>query len=234
MIDIITEVEQLDSGYLLPVYKDYEAPPVNIKEMMRYSGLPIKAAGDAARAYANGEDFPEKALVEEALKLIDKELQFKVGFVMGRLKWDEDGFPVLPFKQHSESLKSNLENCEIVILMASTIGAGIDKLIRRYERTNPALGMFMQGLGAERVESLTDTFNKEVHEAAAKMGYKDHARFSPGFGDVPINVQKDFLATLDAGRRMGILLSESYLMSPSKSVTAIIGLEKRDFRSNNF
>jgi hypothetical protein len=234
MIDIITEVEQLDSGYLLPVYKEYEAPPVNIKEMMRYSGLPIKAAGDAARAYANGEDFPEKALVEEALKLIDKELQFKVGFVMGRLKWDEDGFPVLPFKQHSESLKSNLENCGIVILMASTIGAGIDKLIRRYERTNPALGMFMQGLGAERVESLTDTFNKEVHEAAAKMGYKDHARFSPGFGDVPINVQKDFLATLDAGRRMGILLSESYLMSPSKSVTAIIGLEKRDFRSNNF
>ncbi len=234
MIDIITEVEQLDSGYLLPVYKEYEAPPVNIKEMMRYSGLPIKAAGDAARAYANGEDFPEKALVEEALKLIDKELQFKVGFVMGRLKLDEDGFPVLPFKQHSESLKSNLENCGIVILMASTIGAGIDKLIRRYERTNPALGMFMQGLGAERVESLTDTFNKEVHEAAAKMGYKDHARFSPGFGDVPINVQKDFLATLDAGRRMGILLSESYLMSPSKSVTAIIGLEKRDFRSNNF
>ena len=226
MTDIITEVEKLDSGYLLPVYKEYEAPPVNIKEMLRYSGLPIKAAGDAARAYANGEDFPEKALVEEALKLIDKELQFKVGFIIGRLKWDEDGFPVLPFEQHSESLKSNLENCEIVILMASTIGAGIDKLIRRYERTNPALGMFMQGLGAERVESLTDTFNKEVHETAAKMGYKDHARFSPGFGDVPISVQKEFLDSLDAGRRMGILLNESYLMSPSKSVTAIIGLER--------
>ena len=58
MTDIITEVEQLDSGYLLPVYKEYEAPPVNIKEMLRYSGLPIKAAGDAARAYEKGEDFP--------------------------------------------------------------------------------------------------------------------------------------------------------------------------------
>ena len=226
MIDIITEVEQLDSGYLLPVYKEYEAPPVNIKEMLRYSGLPIKAAGYAARAYEKGEDFPEKALMEEALKLIDKELQFKVGFIIGRLKWDEEGYPILPFKQHSESLKSNLENCETVILMASTIGAGIDKLIRRYERTNPALGMFMQGLGAERVESLTDTFNKEVHEVATKMGYKDHARFSPGFGDVPISVQKEFLDSLDAGRRMGILLNESYLMSPSKSVTAIIGLER--------
>ena len=222
----IKEIEMMEEGFLLPVYMEYKAPNVNFKEMLRYSGLPIKAAGDAARAYANGEDFPEKALVEEALKLIDKELQFKVGFIIGRLKWDEEGYPILPFKQHSESLKSNLENCETVILMASTIGAGIDKLIRRYERTNPALGMFMQGLGAERVESLTDTFNKEVHETAAKMGYKDHARFSPGFGDVPISVQKEFLDSLDAGRRMGILLNESYLMSPSKSVTAIIGLER--------
>ncbi len=226
MIDIITEVEQLDSGYLLPVYKEYEAPPLNIKEMLRYAGLPIKAAGDSARAYANGEDFPEKALVQEALKLIDKELQFKVGFVAGRLKWDEDGYPILPFQHHSESLKSNLENCEIVFLMASTIGAGIDKLIRRYERTNPALGMFVQGLGAERVESLTNMFNDEVRKKATEAGYKAHARFSPGYGDVPISVQKDFLKALDAGRRMGILLSESYLMSPSKSVTAIIGLEK--------
>ena len=58
------------------------------------------------------------------------------------------------------------------------------------------------------------------------MGYNAHARFSPGYGDVPISVQKEFLDSLDAGRRMGILLSESYLMSPSKSVTAIIGLEK--------
>ncbi len=222
----IKEIEMMEEGFLLPVYMEYKAPNVNFKEMLRYSGLPIKAAGDAARAYANGEDFPEKALVEETLKLIDKELQFKVGFIIGRLKWDEEGYPILPFKQHSESLKSNLEKCGTVILMASTIGAGIDKLIRRYERTNPALGMFMQGLGAERVESLTDTFNKEVHEAAAKMGYKDHARFSPGFGDVPISVQKEFLDSLDAGRRMGILLNESYLMSPSKSVTAIIGLER--------
>ncbi len=222
----IKEIEMMEEGFLLPVYMEYEAPNVNFKEMLRYSGLPIKAAGDAARAYENGEDFPEKQLVDEALKLIDGQLQFKVGFVMGRLNWTEDGFPILPFEQHSESLKSNLENCEIVILMASTIGAGIDKLIRRYERTNPALGMFMQGLGAERVESLTNMFNDEVRKKATEAGYKAHARFSPGYGDVPINVQKDFLATLDAGRRMGILLSESYLMSPSKSVTAIIGLEK--------
>lgn len=226
IINSIKETESLKEGFILPVYMEYEAPDINIKEMLRYSGLPIKVAGDAARSYEKGEDFPEKAMVEEAIKLIDKELQFKVGYVMGRLKWDEDGYPVLPFNQRSESLKSNLENCELVILFAATVGSGIDKLIRRYERTNPALGMFMQGLGAERVESLTDTFNKEVHEAAAKMGYKDHARFSPGFGDVPISVQKEFLGTLDAARRMGIILNDSYLMSPSKSVTAIIGLEK--------
>ncbi|MCR5275107.1 MAG: Vitamin B12 dependent methionine synthase activation subunit, partial [Clostridiales bacterium] len=49
--------------------------------------------------------------------------------------------------------------------------------------------------------------------------------FSPGYGDLPIEVQKEFLPLLDAERRLGITLSDSYLMSPSKSVTAIIGIE---------
>ena len=52
-------------------------------------------------------------------------------------------------------------------------------------------------------------------------------RFSPGYGDLPIEVQKDFLPLLDAERRLGITLSESCLMAPSKSVTAIIGVASK-------
>ena len=65
-----------------------------------------------------------------------------------------------------------------------------------------------------------------MKEAARLSGYKSHPRYSPGFGDLPITVQKEFLNLLDAGRRMGITLGESFLMAPSKSVTAIIGLER--------
>jgi cobalamin-dependent methionine synthase I len=64
-----------------------------------------------------------------------------------------------------------------------------------------------------------------VKTAAGLAGFKAHPRFSPGFGDLPLTVQAEILGLLDAGRRMGITLSDSFLMAPSKSVTAIIGLE---------
>ena len=98
--------------------------------------------------------------------------------------------------------------------------------IRRYERSEVSKAAILQGLGAERVESLCNLFNEEVKNEAEQRGLKAHPRYSPGFGDLPIRVQKEFLDALDATRRMGITLSESYLMAPSKSVTAIIGLER--------
>ena len=111
-------------------------------------------------------------------------------------------------------------------MFAATIGSGIDRFIRRYEVSDPSMGVIFQGYGAERAESLCNLFCEEVRLSAEEKGYKLHPRFSPGFGDLPITVQKEFLERLDASRRLGITLGESCLMSPSKSVTAFIGLEK--------
>ena len=170
------------------------------------------------------EDIAKQA--DWAVELIRGQIVNKIGYLAGNLTFDEDGFPVLPFPQKSENLKKNLRGCERFVMFAATVGAGMDRLIRRYEVADAAKGVLLQGLGAERVESLADAFNKVVGEEAAKSGYKTHPRFSPGFGDLTVAVQKDFLAVLDAGRRMGITLSESCLMAPSKTVTAIIGIER--------
>ena len=117
--------------------------------------------------------------------------------------------------------------CRGVIIFAATIGSGIDRLIRRYERTQQAVGVMLQAYGAERVEALCDTFNKEVSDSAAAFGLRARPRFSPGFADLPITVQPDILSITDAGRRLGITLNSSFLMAPSKSVTGIIGIRKR-------
>ena len=74
----------------------------------------------------------------------------------------------------------------------------------------------MQALGAERVEALCDAFCAEFE--GAKM------RFSPGYGDLPLDTQRALFALLDCPRKLGLTLNESLLMSPSKSVTAIMGL----------
>ena len=48
--------------------------------------------------------------------------------------------------------------------------------------------------------------------------------FSPGYGDLPLDLQREIFAALDCPKRIGVSLNESLLMSPSKSVSAIIGL----------
>lgn len=202
----------------IPQYLDYETPSLNVTEWLRYSCIPVYEQENAAKD-------PELASsMEKALSLINGALSFRVGFVVVPLTWDEDGFPVFPFEQRSEKLRKNLQGCDRAVLFAATIGSGIDRLIRRYEKADPKLGLLLQGLGAERVESLCDAFNEEVKEVSKETGRETRIRFSPGYGDLPIEVQKVFLPLLDAERRLGITLSDSCLMAPSKSVTAIIGI----------
>ena len=124
----------------------------------------------------------------------------------------------------SADLKKNLRGCRKIILFAATIGLGTDRLIARYSRTSPAKALCFQAIGAERIESLCDVFNKEVSQQCRRNGFFTRPRFSPGYGDLPLDVQKSIFSVLDCPRKIGLSLNESLLMSPSKSVTAIIGL----------
>ena len=49
-------------------------------------------------------------------------------------------------------------------------------------------------------------------------------RFSPGYGDLPLDLQPALCAALDAQRRLGLTVTDSLLLNPVKSVTAVIGL----------
>ena len=217
-LQIITEAIRSDAR-TIPQYLDYETPSLNVTEWLRYSCIPVYEQENAAKD-------PELASsMEKALALVSGVLSFRVGFLVTPITWDEEGYPILPFPQRSEKLKKNLEGCRSAVLFAATIGSGIDRLIRRNEKADPRLGLLLQGLGAERVESLCDAFNNEVKELCEEMGRETRMRYSPGYCDLPIEVQRDFLPLLDAERRLGITLSESCLMAPSKSVTAIIGIE---------
>ena len=217
-LQIITEAIHSDAR-TIPQYLDYETPSLNVTEWLRYSCIPVYEQENAAKD-------PELASsMEKALALVSGVLSFRVGFLVTPITWNEEGYPILPFPQRSEKLKKNLEGCRSAVLFAATIGSGIDRLIRRNEKADPRLGLLLQGLGAERVESLCDAFNDDVKKVCEEMGRETRMRYSPGYGDLPIEVQRDFLPLLDAERRLGITLSESCLMAPSKSVTAIIGIE---------
>lgn len=117
----------------------------------------------------------------------------------------------LPFK--SENLKRFLGDCEECYLFAATLGHEVDLLIRRYSIMSPADLLILQASAATMIEQYID----ELFPCP---------RYSPGYGDLPLSVQPKFLEMVDAGKTLGITLTDAYLMIPSKSVTAIIGVKK--------
>ena len=71
-------------------------------------------------------------------------------------------------------------------------------------------------------------FCNELAETYATEGLSLRPRFSPGYGDFPLEAQESVFKALDCHRKIGLALNDSLLMSPSKSVTAIVGLGAAD------
>lgn len=191
--------------------KVYDAPPVNLREILRYAGA--------------GEDCGElSGLIRECMDEVSNRLTYKVCWrdfpVM-----DEGGTLDIGFlKTESKDLKKNLSGCERVILFAATVGMEIDRLIIRYGRISPVKALLFQAIGAERIESLTECFACDVAQQAMEQGKHARIRFSPGYGDFPLSVQKQIFDVLECQKQIGLTLNASLLMSPSKSVTALIGI----------
>ena len=78
-------------------------------------------------------------------------------------------------------------------------------------------------IASSGIEVFCDLVNDEM-----KAGRILKPRYSPGYGDVSLSCQNDILSFLDAYRKIGLTLTETYLMTPIKSVTAIVGIEEEN------
>lgn len=182
-----------------------------IKEILRYSGC-------------KKEDEAVLSLIDESIKECEGLIDFK--YVYKRLpievKDDSIEFSFATYK--SESLAQTLNGCEECFLICATIGPGIDRLIRKYGTIQPSKSLILQAIGTERIEAYLDKLGREWADELAVQGKVIKSRFSPGYGDLDIEMQKDIFLVLDTDK-IGVKLSDSLLMSPSKSVTALIGIQ---------
>lgn len=125
------------------------------------------------------------------------------------------------FALESAGLSKNLSGCESVILMAATLGIGLDRLIAKYGYLSPARALMLSAIGTERIEALCDSF---CACAEKESGRYLGARFSPGYGDLELSAQREIFSLLGCEKHIGLFLSDSLMMTPSKSVTAFAGL----------
>ena len=182
--------------------RTYSDIPLPFDEICRYAGCPVPDDRETAEIRA--------CLAETAGKL-----SWRVCYTEMPLSWE-----ALP--PDSLSLEKYLKDCARLIVFAATVGLEPDRRIARYSRISPVKALFFQAIGAAAIESLCDFFCAELAGEYAPAVLKP--RFSPGYGDVPLTLQKDIFTLLDCPRKIGLTLNASMLMSPTKSVTALIGI----------
>ena len=108
-----------------------------------------------------------------------------------------------------EDVMRHLEGCSRAILLAVTLGAGVDAQIRRAGVGDIAASVASDALGSALAEQAADCAEGELRQEAAKEGKYLTGRFSPGYGDWPITVQPRIAAVLDTARRAGICVTDS-------------------------
>jgi len=188
-------------------------PAFCIRQAMRYAGCREETA-------------EIKNLMESAWQEAEEQLSYRVCCMEYPCSIENDICDLSFAKVRSASLAGHLKGCEKVLVMGATVGANMDRLIGKYSRLSPARGVMLQAIGAERIEALCDDFCRMAAEKLEKRGLYLTARFSPGYGDLLLQLQKDIFRALDLERKIGLTLNDSLLMYPSKSVTAIIGITK--------
>lgn len=118
-----------------------------------------------------------------------------------------------------------LESSPSCLLLAATLGLAVDELIRRAEITDMSRALMLDAFASAAVEALCDQVQAALAAKYAEKRLYLTRRFSPGYGDLPLDLQQPFCATLDCRRQIGLTVSASGILLPRKSVTAIIGLK---------
>lgn len=180
-------------------------------QIIRYAGI------------LNGE-VPDSVndLVNKCLPVIENSAKYKACFLEVPVTINDNLVSFDCFEVVSKNLSVLLKGCEKAILVAATAGIEIDMIIKRAEVTSKAEALILNSIaiaGIEKYMAVLNEYFKEMYK-----GYELRPRYSPGYGDVPLGLQKELLGTLDTKRKIGVALSDSLLMTPQKSVSAIIGV----------
>ena len=187
---------------------------VPVGEALRYMG--------AANA-----DGATRRLAEETAKMLEERLQPR--FVWRACRVDRSGegvvLPEAGMTLPGTLAAKMLAECGTAVLLACTLGAGFDRMQKEWEARDMARAAVMDVCGSAWTEAMCDAAEEEIRGRFPGRYLTD--RFSPGYGDLPLSLQADFLRVLDAGRKLGLTANESFLLLPCKSVTAVIGVSDR-------
>ena len=162
-------------------------------------------------------DGTTRALLQKAEELLRASAQ-------PRAVWRELPLKALPLEESGQDLARHLQGCDAMLLLAATLGSGVDSLLRRLELSDIALATAADAMAAVLLETVCDTLETQLR---ADYRQKDRwltTRYAPGYGDCPLTLNEDLCLMLDTVRGCGLAVTPQHLLTPRKSTTAILGL----------
>jgi 5-methyltetrahydrofolate--homocysteine methyltransferase len=182
---------------------------VNFSEALRYLGY--------------GNNIPDEK-TKELLLLCSKQLQeaMQGKFVYKVFDLVDGQIPNSKFKLEGKAIAKHLTNCTKVIFMCATISAKVDALIRKKQIVSMAEAMITDSLASAVIEQVCDKAEERILKDFKE--YEHTWRFGLGYDDFPLEKQKEFLEILDAPKQIGVCVNSSMMLTPTKSVTCVIGL----------
>lgn len=187
---------------------------IDVDEAIRYMG------------YRSAPDENQMRMIDECRDLLEREIKPAWIYRAFDIDFTQDGVALkgtkLVFK--GEDIRRHLGGCEKCLLLCATASSKADELIRRKESEDITLGFMTDCLASAAVEAVCNSLEEELAEKLE--GWYFTWRFSPGYGDFPLEIQPHIINALDAQKRAGVTCTESLLLAPRKSVTAVIGLSR--------
>ena len=185
---------------------------------------------DEALRYLGGGPHPPEELRQQAASVAEEvaaQVQPRYTYKLFHLAREEAGFRLsgTSLLLSGQTAQRMLSQCGQAVLLACTLGTKFDAMVRSAQARDMARAVILDACGSALVEQGCDEAERDI--AARFPGLYLTDRFSPGYGDLPLSLQPAICGLLDAERRVGIHVTSSFLMNPSKSVTAVIGLSDR-------
>lgn len=188
------------------------------KEAVRYLGYGRHAVDDLTLA-----------LVESSFEELDRVAKGRIVYRIFELEVSGDErIKIGELEVASKNLAKNVRGCSQGVLLCATLGIEVDMLMKRYSLTQMSRTVVLQACAAAVLEEYLDDWQKDFAQKMKVQGYYLRPRFSPGYGDFNILHQRDILRMLDSAKKIGLTMTDSSMLVPTKSVTAVIGLSEEN------
>ena len=172
-------------------------------------------------------------IADELNEIIDTSISKIYGGITPRVCYaylpiEIDGEKVIMGEMTLESISivKLLSGCHGVCVFAATVGTEVDRIIRASSAISSALGLAVDAAGSAAVEEVCDELCSVLEQMASERGESITRRFSAGYGDLSLEYQRDIINLLQTKKHIGVSLSDGGMMTPTKSVTAIVGIKK--------